>query len=158
MPRAQVEKELGRLEELIRRSSSGLGRKQISEGNAAGYKTTLANRTLQRRLEELVIQDKVVVIGEGPGTTYRARSEASEEVRSEEGYVPLSASGKKLRDLIRRPITDRPPVGYERDWLFPYAQTGKDVVRPEDNSIRAFMPLGKRLTMIGRQGRLHAIS
>ena len=34
--------------------------------------------------------------------------------------MPLSASGKKLRDLIRRPITDRPPVGYERDWLFDY--------------------------------------
>ena len=73
VPRAEVERQLGRIEELIKKDSSGLGRQQISEAYATEYGSTLASRTLQRRLEQLVIQDKVVVVGDGPRTSYRGR-------------------------------------------------------------------------------------
>ena len=108
------------MEELIRKDSSGMGRRLISEAYANEYGVTLASRTLQRRLEELVVQDKVVAQGEGPSTIYRARREEGGVARSEEDYPPLSASGKKLRDLVRRPLANRTPVGYERNWLLDY--------------------------------------
>jgi hypothetical protein len=39
---------------------------------------------------------------------------------SAEIYVPLSAEGSRLRDLVRRPLTQRTPVGYRREFLLDY--------------------------------------
>lgn len=119
LPKAEGDKELDKIESLIQ-GTPGLGRQGISEAYTALYGLTLAHRTLQRRLEKLVSQDRVMAVGEGPRTTYRVKSEGDGDAKSEEGYVPLSAAGKKLRDLVRRPIVERSPVGYERDWLFAY--------------------------------------
>jgi hypothetical protein len=37
-----------------------------------------------------------------------------------EPYVPLSVDGRHVRDLVQRPIIDREPVGYQREFLDRY--------------------------------------
>jgi|LNFM01.1.fsa_nt_gb Fic family protein len=94
---------------------------------------SVARRTLQRRLNELVKQGRLVAEGRKRGALYRVPAEGSVTVRSEAGaikaeggavsaeiYVPMSAEGARLRDLVRRPITLRTPVGYRREFLLDY--------------------------------------
>ncbi len=92
-----------------------------------------ARRTLQRRLSELVKQGRLAVEGRTRGALYRLPPQAhiikgaggiqSEEafgLPSVEIYVPMSAEGSRLRDLVRRPVTLRTPVGYRREFLLDY--------------------------------------
>lgn len=93
----------------------------------------VARRTLQRRLNELVKQGRLVAEGRKRGVLYRVPAEGSVTVRPEAGaikveggavsaeiYVPMSAEGARLRDLVRRPLTLRTPVGYRREFLLDY--------------------------------------
>lgn len=93
----------------------------------------VARRTLQRRLNELVKQGRLVAEGRKRGALYRLPAEGSVTVRPEAGvmtaegrqvsaeiYVPMSAEGSRLRDLVRRPLTLRTPVGYRREFLLDY--------------------------------------
>lgn len=92
-----------------------------------------ARRTLQRRLNELVKQGRLVAEGRKRGALYRLPAEAQVTVRPEAGtvkaeggqvlaeiYVPMSADGSRLRDLVRQPLTLRTPVGYRREFLLDY--------------------------------------
>jgi hypothetical protein len=93
----------------------------------------VARRTLQRRLNELVKQGRLVAEGRKRGALYRLPAEGSVTVRPEAGamtveggqvsaeiYVPMSAEGSRLRALVRRPLTLRTPVGYRREFLLDY--------------------------------------
>lgn len=93
----------------------------------------MARRTLQRRLNELVKQGRLVAQGRKRGALYRVPPEPAVTVRLEgveargavgevsaETYVPMSAEGARLRDLVRRPLTLRTPVGYRREFLLDY--------------------------------------
>jgi Fic family protein len=92
-----------------------------------------ARRTLQRRLNELVKQGRLAVEGRTRGALYRLPPESHVTVQltgdsakgevgqfSAEIYVPISAEGSRLRDLVRRPVTLRTPVGYQREFLLNY--------------------------------------
>src|SRR5450759_519472 len=92
-----------------------------------------ARRTLQRRLNELVKQGRLVAEGRKRGALYRLPAEAQVTVRPEAGavkaeggqvlaeiYIPMSIEGSRLRDLVRRPLTLRTPVGYRREFLLDY--------------------------------------
>jgi Fic family protein len=92
-----------------------------------------ARRTLQRRLNELVKQGRLAVEGRTRGALYRLPPESHVTVQltgvsakgevgqvSTEIYVPMSADGSRLRDLVRRPVTLRTPVGYQREFLLDY--------------------------------------
>ena len=92
-----------------------------------------AKRTLQRRLNELVKQGRLAVEGRTRGALYRLPPESDVTVQltgvsaqgeigqvSVEIYVPMSAEGSSLRDLVRRPVTLRTPLGYRRDFLLDY--------------------------------------
>jgi len=93
----------------------------------------VARRTLQRRLNELVKQGRLVTEGRKRGALYRLPAEPQVTVRLEgvsakgevgqvsaEIYVPMSADGSRLRDLVRQPLTLRTPVGYQREFLLDY--------------------------------------
>jgi len=93
----------------------------------------VARRTLQRRLNELVKQGRLVAAGRKRGALYRLPAEGSVTVTpvagaitaeggqvSAEVYVPMSAEGSRLRDLVRRPLTQRTPAGYRRTFLLDY--------------------------------------
>jgi Fic family protein len=90
-------------------------------------------RTLQRRLNELVKRGRLAVEGRTRGALYRLPPESHVTVQltgvsakgeiaqvSAEIYVPMSAEGSRLRDLVRRPVTLRTPVGYQREFLLNY--------------------------------------
>ena len=92
-----------------------------------------ARRTLQRRLHELVKQGRLIAKGRKRGALYRVPAEPQVTVRidgvsakgevgqvSAEIYVPMSADGSRLRDLVRRPLTLRTPIGYRREFLLDY--------------------------------------
>lgn len=92
-----------------------------------------ARRTLQRRLNELVKQGRLAVEGRTRGALYRLPPESDVTVQltgvsakgevgqvSVEVYVPMSAEGSRLRDLVRRPVTLRTPVGYQHEFLLDY--------------------------------------
>ena len=93
----------------------------------------VARRTLQRRLNELVKQGCLAAEGRKRGALYRLAANANVILRPQAGatkveggtvsaeiYVPMSAEGTRLRDLVRRPLTLRTPVGYRREFLLDY--------------------------------------
>ena len=99
----------------------------------SGSGDSVARRTLQRRLSELVKQGRLVAEGRKRGALYRLPAEASVTLRPEAGaiivegwqpsveiYFPMSPEGSRLRDLVRQPVTQRTPVGYRREFLLDY--------------------------------------
>lgn len=118
--RANVENELKRITELMAEHQDGMSRHEISEEYFARYGRRLSRRTLQRRLEQLIIREQIASEGEGSGTTYKPRDFRQPLLAPQDGYVPLSAQGSKLRDLVRQPIMGRTKVGYDPEWLLAY--------------------------------------
>lgn len=56
--------------------------------------------------------------GDGSGTKYLpAADDSADRVP---GYPPLSAEATRIRLLVRRPVLQRVPAGYDRNWLFAY--------------------------------------
>jgi len=86
-------------------------------------------RTLQRWLNELIHQERVVREGQGRSVKYRrrtvipavaqARARASDVVHAEI-VIPLSPAAKELEALVRQPLVLRQPVGYNRAFLDSY--------------------------------------
>ncbi len=113
----------------VRKYPDGAGIEMIQSVLGEG----MARRTLQRRLSELVKQGHLIAEGRKRGALYRLPPEPAVTVRIEgveakgvggevsaEIYVPMSADGSRLRDLVRRPLTLRTPVGYRREFLLDY--------------------------------------
>lgn len=122
MPRiseAVIVGELNRIVELLREHASGLDRGAIGEVYRTRHSADLPPRTLQRRLERLVVEGKVSPEGEGRRTVYRLKDETGEQLPSE-STPKLSARGVRLRAQVGRPIDEREPVGYEVDYLRAY--------------------------------------
>ncbi|MGI9044249.1 MAG: Fic family protein [Gemmatimonadaceae bacterium] len=122
MPRiseAVIVGELNRIVELLKEHASGLNRGGIGEAYKTRHSSDLPSRTLQRRLERLVVEGKVRPEGEGRRTVYRLKDESGEQPSSE-ATPKLSAQGARLRALVGRPIDEREPVGYEVDYLRAY--------------------------------------
>lgn len=115
-----------RLEFEIRRHPNGI--------TAAALVRTFANdaspRSLKRRLARLVRLQRVSVHGRGRNTHYRpaihgqATATSADDVPQATGevesYVPMSEVGAILRESVRRPTTQRRPVGYDRALLDNY--------------------------------------
>jgi Fic family protein len=88
---------------------------------------------LQRRLSELVQQGRLAVEGRTRGALYR-RIPESHVIRkaggipsgealgqpSVESIIPVSDEGSRLRKRVRRPIAQRSPAGYRREFLTDY--------------------------------------
>ena len=113
----------------VRQRPDGASIEMIQSGLGEG----VARRTLQRRLNELVKQGRLVAKGRKRGAMYRVPAEGSVSVQPEAGainaeagalsveiYVPMSAEGSRLRDLVRSPLTLRTPLGYRREFLLDY--------------------------------------
>lgn len=104
------------------------------EGLAAGavydaFAKEASPRSLLRILERLVRHKKILAQGESRATRYlppvihgsgelvAGSAQLSAEV---EVYVPLTGESGMLREWVRRPITQRRPVGYDRKLLDDY--------------------------------------
>ena len=75
----------------------------------------LPRRTLQRRLAQLVREGRALVVGRGKHRRYHLVG----IVPGSEDLV-LSKSGDQIRLLVRRPLSQRTPVGYQRELLEAY--------------------------------------
>jgi len=84
----------------------------------------VSRRSLQRRLSELVELKQLVTEGGSRSTRYLLPK--TSETGVEHDYVRLSPSGVDVRRLVRRPLAERTPVGYNRDFL--------DQYRPNESS------------------------
>lgn len=114
-----IKAELTRIIEILRETTSRLSRKAIGDVYRTRYAEELSERTLQRRLERLIVEQKIRADGEARKTVYWYADTGSEA--GETGTTPeLSAQGVLLRDLVKRPIRDRKPVGYDIEWLRSY--------------------------------------
>lgn len=88
-----------------------------------------SSRTLARRLAELVAAKRLDVTGKARAVRYSlppiqgsgsltaapAHIEGTAEVD-----LPVSVAGRKVRELVRKPLTERRPIGYKRDFLEGY--------------------------------------
>jgi Fic family protein len=147
----QIQNELQLFEQLITEAGAdGLSASAlIAVLEARGY--PVQRRTLQRRLYALLRTSRVVWEGGGRGVIYKYRpganvvlSAASASITVDpqgEPYVPVSNAGLRIRDEIRRPVIERKPVGYNRDFLERY--------RPNQDFYLS-LPQRERLHELGR--------
>jgi len=105
------------------------------EGISAGplvktFQSEASRRSLARLLKHLARKKRIRVEGEKRGTRYFPASSIRAELHATlapvtlkaeaEVYVPLTGESGMLRDWVRRPITQRRPVGYDRTLLDDY--------------------------------------
>ena len=119
--RSEIDKELDRIEAIVADHPTGLSRADLEDAFVQSQGRRIAWRTLLRRLDDLTAQGRVQSKGQSTATVYRpGPGLVLEAPPPEEGYVPLSREGARVRALMRRPMTERTPVGYRRDFLDAY--------------------------------------
>ncbi len=128
MPKRIDQHELDKIALFLAPHQAGLGIAELEQaGKTEGL--NLDRRTLQRRLRELVDVGRLLKQGAGRASRYllapitgeACATHSPDKVAAHgETYVPLSPQGAQVRDLVRRPITDRKPVGYKRQFLEGY--------------------------------------
>jgi hypothetical protein len=89
----------------------------------------ISRRSLQRRLAELIAAGRLVYEKHGRSTRYWLPSSSS--AKSEEASIPLSPSGTEVRRSVRRPLPERIPVGYHREFLEGYKPNESSYLTPE---------------------------
>jgi hypothetical protein len=89
----------------------------------------VSRRSLQRRLSELVESKQLITEGGSRSTRYLLPK--SSEAGVEDDYVRLSPSGADVRRLVRRPLAERTPVGYNREFLDQYRPNESSYLTPE---------------------------
>lgn len=114
-----IARELQNILEIVQHSERA-SRDEIAKKFAASHGTLLLDRTLQRRLERLVVTGKIHPEGVGRNTQYRLSDAGEKADTLQTTNRELSAQGLRLRSLVLRPLGQREPVGYHRDWLFEY--------------------------------------
>lgn len=104
----------------------------------------VAKRTLQRHLERLTAEGRLVPVGRARARVYRLNAPTERDAVEAEpasAAIPLSREGKEIRALVRRPIEQRTPVGYAREFLAGYVPN-RTAYLPQ--------PLRERLRTLGR--------
>ena len=129
--RAAVNGELEAVEAVVGRHPEGIARAELEAAFSESQGSTIPWRTLLRRLRVLLEQDRVRAEGRGTRTLYRpGPGFVAEAPPPEQGYVPLSREGAQVRALVRRPISERRPVGYDGTFLERY-RPGKTWYLPQ---------------------------
>lgn len=84
--------------------------------------TGIPRRTLQRLLAELVQTGLLSRSGKGPATLYTLGQPPLEAETGEDytGFINLSDISRNLLAQLRRPLSARKPVAYQREWLAAY--------------------------------------
>jgi Fic family protein len=90
----------------------------------------VSRRSLQRRLSQLIAAGLLISEGKGRSTRYVLRPPPAEGKREEESFA-FSPSGLAVRRSVRRPLTERTPVGYNREFLDKYRPNESSYLTPE---------------------------
>jgi hypothetical protein len=149
MPRvseAEIRASLDRVAEILRDQPDGLSRSVINDAHEESHGTRLSARTLNRRLQRLEGEGRLTPLGTGRARRYvlaRASIEelpADEETapgpatvseETEEVGIPLSPEGLELRRWVGRPLQQREPCTYRRQFLDDYVP-GETWYLPEE--------------------------
>lgn len=159
MPKQLKPDEYESVLQIIREFPDGIGIRALEKR----WKGKISRRTLIRRVNALVAQGRLRRQGEARALTYvlppelpkttaavEARAditESGDQLKAEaETYVPLSAAGREVRDYVRRPVQQRRPVGYNREFVESY--------RPNETF---YLPSDVR-EHLGRIGRSPAVA
>ena len=127
MARRVQEDDLQAIEAAVRRQSEAMTARQLNDV----LEFPPPHRTLQYRIKLLVESKRLVMEGAGRSARYRVPrviSVAADPVGWHfsvpeprlEVLPPMSESGAEIRELVRRPLEARHPVGYDRDFLDRY--------------------------------------
>lgn len=148
MPKHIAEQDLEQIEARIAAYPQGIGITELEEALcAAGM--IMHRRSLLRRLTMLIESNRIRATGAFKGRVYwPIAPQAAEVTQLEESLIPLSEAGSEVRGYVSQPIQRREPVGYRRDFLLSYPESGPYL----DDATRA------HLHQIGRshQGALPA--
>jgi Fic family protein len=124
MPKQISKSEYDALLELIREFPDGAMMDEI----IASVPEKLSRRTVLRRLNDLLEQGRLRRSGKGRATRYRNPAVTETIVErvtvgsgtEGERYIPVSEEGAAVKQLVRRPMEARSPVGYRREFLDSY--------------------------------------
>ena len=96
-------------------------------------------RTLLRRLEVLITQHEVSVIKAGRSTRYFLTIQPTTPVspKSPDISIPLSTASKTIFYQVTKPMEQRTPVGYHREFLENYIPNKDSYLKPEDKKLLA---------------------
>lgn len=150
MPKRLPEDLLVQVQAQLRDHPEGLALHDLE----AHFAAVVSRRSLQRRLEAWHRKGSVRAEGVRRGRRYflsapiaatslyaTAVSESSVVATLSDESVPISVAGQETRALVRRPLADRPPVGYQREFV--------DVYTP-DVTYYLTEPLRRHLHEVGR--------
>lgn len=123
--RVAVTQQRERLTDLVARHPQGISRADLAQEYEARYGSRIEWRTLLRRLRELRAADRIRTAGEARQRVYLpvapAERGAVAPTEADEGdYVPVSPGAAEIRSLMRRPMSQREPVGYKIEFLEAY--------------------------------------
>ncbi|ART52412.1 cell filamentation protein Fic [Acidovorax carolinensis] len=159
MQKETISDELTLIERTIGESPSGVGVSAL-EASLTARGHPMPRRTLQRRLDGLLVGKRIVSEGGSRSIVYKRAPYDTPAILPTvapssqiEAYVPLSAMGLEVRDAIRKPLTVRKPVGYDRSFLERY-RPNVDHYLSESQRIRLH-ELG-RTSMDGRPAGTYA--
>lgn len=131
MPKQVPAEELDAIVEAVRRFPDGASVSEI----AAVLPKPLPLRSLQRHLERLVAQKRLVLEGAGRGSRYLLpkieKPIAPAEVPKPAVQIPVSAEAEAVRAALCAPIHERQPVGYRRAFLDTYRPNETAYLSPE---------------------------
>ena len=141
MARATLTEELKLIEFIVAAHPSGIGIAGIEAEMARGQGGKPNRRTLQRRLQKLIGEQRLTTEGESIALVYKLVSGSvvpasgsmtltATATAEAELYVPVSPEGAVIRDQVRLALMHRRPVGYQREFLQAY-QPGETFYLPE---------------------------
>ena len=141
MPRTTSAEELQLIESIVTAHPSGIGIADIEAEIARRQGDKPNRRTLQRRLQKLIDEQRLTTEGASIALVYKPtsgtaiQSPASVALAAKlkagaELYVPVCPEGAAIRDQVRLPLMHRRPVGYQREFFEAY-QPGETFYLPE---------------------------
>lgn len=121
-PREKRRVDLDVIEALIAKHPDGIGRAALESAYAESSGRAIPWRTLLRRLGQLEREQRIVIAGSGKSTLYRPGPAllTDEDRGAEAGYVDISEASRRIRAVVRRPLGERHPVGYDTSLLDDY--------------------------------------
>lgn len=148
-----AEKELSKIEALVRNHEGGLSLQQISDG----LKNTIPRRTLQRYLKLLVDKGSLTTTGDGRGLKYSAfqfdSNKDKEHIESES--IPISKEGRAIQKYVSQLLIKRKAVGYNRDFLDSYKANKTAYLSKEDrNHLKTIGTVGASKQPAGTYARM----
>lgn len=142
MPQATLTEELRVIESIVAAHPGGLGIASIEAEMVRRQGDKPNRRTLQRRLQKLIDEQRLISEGASVAVVYKAAAgsqatwlmggfESSSTLEGHlELYVPVSPKSVAIRDQVRLAPMHRCPVGYQREFLEAY-QPGSTFYLPE---------------------------